>query len=114
MVEGSTDHLSTRSEADVTRFSVVESLPHFIAEYRSFINSSYRLADLKAGDLRSIGTSATVSQDAGGDEALARFASDLFAEPFEANDIIGEVYRETPPARAPYCPSSGWKGRWLR
>lgn len=60
--------------------------------------------DLKPGDVRAIGTSATVSQDAGGDDALARFASDLFAEPFEANDIIGEVYRETPPAREPYLP----------
>jgi len=29
----------------VTRFSVVESVRHLIAEYRSFIKSSYRLAD---------------------------------------------------------------------
>jgi ATP-dependent helicase YprA (DUF1998 family) len=59
---------------------------------------------LKAGELRAIGTSATVSQDAGGDEALARFASDLFDEPFEARDIIGERYVEAPKSQAPYDP----------
>ncbi|WP_326541215.1 DEAD/DEAH box helicase [Pseudorhodoferax sp.] len=53
---------------------------------------------LQAGELRAIGTSATVSQDAGGDEALARFATDLFAESFEAADIVGEAYV---PVRAP-------------
>jgi ATP-dependent helicase YprA (DUF1998 family)/very-short-patch-repair endonuclease len=42
------------------------------------------------GTLRCMGTSATVSQDAGGDEALAKFASDLFAEPFAVEDVIGE------------------------
>lgn len=47
---------------------------------------------LRKGELRAIGTSATVSQDAGGDVALALFASDLFDEPFEAADVIGEVY----------------------
>lgn len=50
---------------------------------------------LKPGDLRAIGTSATVSQDAGGDAALARFATGLFDEPFEQQDIIGERYRDT-------------------
>ena len=59
---------------------------------------------LKAGELRAIGTSATVSQDAGGDEALAHFATDLFDEPFEPQDIIGERYREVLPAKAPYEP----------
>lgn len=29
----------------MTRFSVVESVRHLISEYRSFIKSSYRLAD---------------------------------------------------------------------
>ncbi|MGH7552669.1 MAG: DEAD/DEAH box helicase, partial [Longimicrobiales bacterium] len=38
--------------------------------------------------LRCIGTSATVSQDAGGDAALARFATLLFDARFEARDII--------------------------
>lgn len=60
--------------------------------------------DLKTGELRCIGTSATVSQDAGGDAALAKYASDLFAESFEQRDIIGEVYRENPPLREPYMP----------
>jgi len=59
---------------------------------------------LKAGELRAIGTSATVSQDAGGDEALASFASELFDEPFEARDIIGERYVEAPKSQAPYDP----------
>ena len=31
----------------MTRFSVVESVRHLIGEYRSFIMSSYRLADPK-------------------------------------------------------------------
>lgn len=53
---------------------------------------------LQAGELRAIGTSATVSQDAGGDAALARFATDLFAEAFAPEDIIGEAYV---PVRAP-------------
>ncbi len=59
---------------------------------------------LKAGELRAFGTSATVSQDAGGDEALSRFASDLFDEPFEVRDIVGERYTEPPVAAAPYDP----------
>ncbi|MBI3916308.1 MAG: DEAD/DEAH box helicase [Betaproteobacteria bacterium] len=59
---------------------------------------------LKAGELHCIGTSATVSQDAGGDAALARFASDLFAESFGVSDIVGEAYRDVPPPRAPFMP----------
>jgi len=59
---------------------------------------------LKPGELRAIGTSATVSQDAGGDAALARFASGLFDEPFELQDIIGERYREVPIPVDPYDP----------
>ncbi len=60
--------------------------------------------DLPAGSLRCIGTSATVSQDAGGDAALARFASDLFAELFEPEDVIGESYLPARVPRAPYVP----------
>jgi ATP-dependent helicase YprA (DUF1998 family) len=59
---------------------------------------------LKAGEVRAIGTSATVSQDAGGDEALAKFASDLFDEPFEGRDIIGERNVEIPKSQKPYDP----------
>lgn len=59
---------------------------------------------LKGGELRCIGTSATVSQDAGGDEALARFASDLFAERFEKQDIIGELYKEPRVPQTLYMP----------
>lgn len=57
--------------------------------------------------LRCIGTSATVSQDAGGDAALATFATTLFDAAFESQDIIGErhvaageVARYTPPVVA--------------
>lgn len=32
----------------MTRFSVVESVRHLIGQYRSFIMSSYRLADITA------------------------------------------------------------------
>ncbi|MEW6246510.1 MAG: DEAD/DEAH box helicase [Nitrospirota bacterium] len=59
---------------------------------------------LKRGDLHAIGTSATVSQDAGGDAALARFATELFDELFEPADIIGERYRDTPASGPPYDP----------
>ncbi|HWO42132.1 MAG TPA: DEAD/DEAH box helicase, partial [Candidatus Eisenbacteria bacterium] len=59
---------------------------------------------LKKGSIRAIGTSATVSQDAGGDTALARFATDLFDEPFEPGDIIGERYRQRPAPRSSYEP----------
>ncbi len=61
---------------------------------------------LQAGELHCLGTSATVSQDAGGDEALACFASDLFAEPFAAADIIGEAYLPHPEPPQPYMPSA--------
>lgn len=60
--------------------------------------------ELAEGALRCVGTSATVSQDAGGDAALAKFASDLFAEPFEQQDIIGEVFADAPPRAPPYVP----------
>jgi ATP-dependent helicase YprA (DUF1998 family)/very-short-patch-repair endonuclease len=60
---------------------------------------------LERGELRAIGTSATVSQDAGGDAALAKFASELFDETFDQSDIIGERYREALIASAPYSPS---------
>lgn len=59
---------------------------------------------LKSGEMRAIGTSATVSQDAGGDAALARFASDLFDETFDVQDVIGERYVEPPTPAAPYDP----------
>lgn len=59
---------------------------------------------LKPKELHCIGTSATVSQDAGGDAALARFASDLFSEPFEPADIIGEVYLPHLKPEHPYLP----------
>lgn len=59
---------------------------------------------LNKGALRAIGTSATVSQDAGGDAALARFATELFDEPFEPGDIIGERYREKPAPKSTYEP----------
>jgi DEAD/DEAH box helicase/Helicase conserved C-terminal domain/Domain of unknown function (DUF1998)/Protein of unknown function (DUF559) len=54
---------------------------------------------------RCIGTSATVSQDAGGDAALAQFASTLFDATFEPQDIIGERYAAIPDQMARYTPS---------
>lgn len=60
-------------------------------------------AEVSPGAIRVLGTSATVSQDAGGDQALARFATDIFGEPFEGPDIIGERYQE-PAAAATYEP----------
>ncbi|MDQ3564633.1 MAG: DEAD/DEAH box helicase [Pseudomonadota bacterium] len=58
----------------------------------------------EAGELRCIGTSATVSQDVGGDEALAKFATGLFAEPFDKDDIIGDVHVTHEPPGEPYMP----------
>jgi len=52
MVEGRADHLSARPWVDVTRFSVVESVRHLIAAYRSFIKISYRLADPGLREIR--------------------------------------------------------------
>lgn len=59
---------------------------------------------LVTSELRAIGTSATVSQDAGGDAALAKFATDLFAEPFEPHDIIGEAYQPIEVPAQTYMP----------
>jgi very-short-patch-repair endonuclease len=60
--------------------------------------------ELHPGELRAIGTSATVSQDAGGDAALARFATDLFAEAFSAADIVGEAYVPVGTPASTYIP----------
>src|SRR5207249_47203 len=54
--------------------------------------------------LRCIGTSATVSQDAGGDAALAKFATALFDAPFEPQDIIGERFAPASNEPARYTP----------
>jgi very-short-patch-repair endonuclease len=59
---------------------------------------------LDGAQLRCLGTSATVSQDAGGDESLARFASDLFSETFAPADIIGEQYQQEPESPGAYDP----------
>ena len=49
-------------------------------------------AGVGSGKLIGIGTSATVASGEGGPAALARFASDLYGEPFSENDIIGESF----------------------
>jgi ATP-dependent helicase YprA (DUF1998 family)/G:T-mismatch repair DNA endonuclease (very short patch repair protein) len=54
--------------------------------------------------LRCIGTSATVSQDAGGDAALAKFATALFDAPFEPQHIIGEQYAPASDRPVRYIP----------
>jgi hypothetical protein len=61
--------------------------------------------NLEQGKLRCLGTSATVSQGAGGDRALATFLSDLFAEPFAPTDVIGEAIRAVPAPASPYEPA---------
>ncbi|MBK7386943.1 MAG: DEAD/DEAH box helicase [Methanothrix sp.] len=49
-----------------------------------------------AGDLRCIGTSATVQSSEGGNasEAISKFASRLFGEPFELDSVITETHSE--------------------
>lgn len=59
---------------------------------------------LRPGALRCLATSATVSQDAGGDTALADFLSGLFGETFDAKDVIGEIVLPVPPPASPYSP----------
>ena len=54
--------------------------------------------------VRCIGTSATVSQDAGGDAALASFATTLFDAPFQPADIVGERYAHHEMDGATYSP----------
>jgi very-short-patch-repair endonuclease len=61
-------------------------------------------ASVGEGKLRCIGTSATVSKDAGGDEALAEFASALYGEPFSREDVIGETLVVKPPSSRTYQP----------
>jgi hypothetical protein len=56
------------------------------------------------GKLRCIGTSATVTKEAGGDDALAQFASDLYGEPFSREDVIGETLVVKPPPSRTYQP----------
>jgi hypothetical protein len=59
---------------------------------------------IERGLLRCIGTSATVSEGAGGDSALVRFVSDLFGEDFADGDIVGERVRERRRSNTPYTP----------
>lgn len=61
-------------------------------------------AGLRTGQLHCLGTSATVTSDAGGDAALARFASTLFGEQVEVADIIGETAAPKPPPVRVYAP----------
>jgi very-short-patch-repair endonuclease len=61
-------------------------------------------AGVGEGSLRCIGTSATVSQGAGGDEALGEFAASLFGEPFSPEDVIGETLVVKPPPSHTYQP----------
>lgn len=88
---------------DALRFLVLDELHSYrgalATEIACLIRRLKARCGLGRGALRCIGTSATVSQDAGGDIALAKFATTLFDAPFEAQDVIGERYlTEEPPA----------------
>lgn len=61
-------------------------------------------AGVGEGKLRCIGTSATVSKDVGGDQALAEFVSSLFGESFSRDDVIGETLMVKPPPSRTYTP----------
>lgn len=80
----------------VMRFLVLDELHSYrgalATEIACLIRRLKARCDIGRQALRCIGTSATVSQDAGGDQALAQFASQLFDAPFEVRDIIGERY----------------------
>jgi len=91
------------------RFVVLDELHSYrgalATEIACLIRRLKARCDLQQGDLRCIGTSATVSQDAGGDQALAAFATGLFDEAFAVDDVIGEIYDDTAhQTSAPYIP----------
>ena len=77
------------------RFLVLDELHSYrgalATEIACLIRRLKARAGVGDGKLRCIGTSATVSKDAGGDEALAGFVSSLFGEPFSREDVIGET-----------------------
>jgi hypothetical protein len=60
-----------------------------------------RLTD---GQLRCIGTSATVAAGAGGDKGLVKFMSQIFGETFAVEDVQGEEYAPHKPATTRYTP----------
>lgn len=60
-------------------------------------------AGLTAGQLRCLGTSATVVGDSG-QGALAEFADQLFGEKFIADDIVTEAVIDLPSLALPYVP----------
>lgn len=91
------------------RFLVLDELHSYrgslATEIACLIRRLKAHAEVPPGKLVGIGTSATVSSDAGGAHALAEFATVLFGETFEARDVIGEEYAPrllgepyTPPA----------------
>lgn len=90
------------------RFLVLDELHSYrgalATEIACLIRRLKARCDLRPAELRCIGTSATVSQDNGGDRALADFASGLFDEPFSVEDIIGEVFEDEPMSGEPYVP----------
>ncbi len=59
---------------------------------------------LSQGQLRCIGTSATVAEGAGGDEGLVKFMSSIFGEDFAVEDVQGEEYALRKPAATSYVP----------
>ena len=59
---------------------------------------------LDKGALRCIGTSATVSEGAGGDKGLVSFVTGLFGEKFESTDIVGEILVERKESDSSYIP----------
>jgi len=59
---------------------------------------------LPVGRLRCLGTSATVSEGAGGDKALVKFVGNLFGEPFEETGIVGETAAPRKVPDFPYTP----------
>jgi hypothetical protein len=78
------------------RFLVLDELHSYRGALATELACLIRRLKARCGigraDLRCIGTSATASQDAGGDVALARFVTTLCDAHFDAHDIIGERY----------------------
>jgi ATP-dependent helicase YprA (DUF1998 family) len=94
--------------SDALRYVVLDELHSYrgalATEIACLLRRLRARSGLSIGTLRCIGTSATVSKDVGGDEALANFATDLYGEKFALEDVIGEELKEKTQSRT-YVPS---------
>lgn len=94
--------------SDALQFLVLDELHSYRGALATELACLIRRLKARCGigraGLRCIGTSATVSQGAGGDASLARFSKTLFDADFEVKDIISERYIDAPLGAERYEP----------